>query len=375
MLITRRDLRMAFTAGLGNGFSYLSGIPFGYYVPLAVFATAGGTYGASLELGRQRILGTILGGALLYISFWGLKDIPLALAIAITLGALRLLGGLLKLKVGYKVGGLIVVMGWLIHGGDIPIWITIRLFWTAFGVILTVLALQLFWPMRSGVEVFKHYANLLVGIQAGLQENVRQIEGGASNRRSGDALHRQLRNQLISLRKELPNVAQELGENPMRHPRYLLINDLISCSSRLIIATNGLLRYPSVRPDLENLRTIHQAESALLTSVSERLALWQSLLLTVETQSNRLPPAPAEPMERARISRSERRSPNTFFRKASRYSSESIVMARSSTSGVRSTFAISASRDAVRSSREIRSSRPRISASIFSNFSVWSAFR
>ena len=221
----------------------------------------------------------------------------MALAIAITLGALRLLGGLLKLKVGYKVGGLIVVMGWLIHGGDIPIWITIRLFWTAFGVILTVLALQLFWPMRSGVEVFKHYANLLVGIQAGLQENVRQIEGGASNRRSGQVMHQQLRNQLISLRKELPNVAQELGENPMRHPRYLLINDLISCSSRLIIATNGLLRYPSVRPDLENLRAIHQAESALLNAVSERLVLWQRLLLTVETQSNRLPPAPAEPFQ------------------------------------------------------------------------------
>ena len=117
MLITRRDLRMALTAGLGNGFGYLSGIPFGFYVPLAVLASAGGTYGASLELGRQRILGTILGGALLYVSFWGLKDIPMALAIALTLGSLRLLGGLLKLKVGYKVGGLIVVMGWLVHGG------------------------------------------------------------------------------------------------------------------------------------------------------------------------------------------------------------------------------------------------------------------
>jgi uncharacterized membrane protein YccC len=297
VLITRRDLRMAFTAGLGNGFSYLSGIPFGYYVPLAVFATAGGTYGASLELGRQRILGTILGGALLYVSFWGLQGIPLALAIAITLGALRLLGGLLKLKVGYKVGGLIVVMGWLIHGGDIPIWITIRLFWTAFGVILTVLALQLFWPMRSGVEVFKHYANLLVGIQAGLQENMRQIEGGAVNRRSAQLMHQQLRNQLISLRNELPGVAQELGENPMRHPRFLLINDLIGCSSRLIIAINGLLRYPSVRPDLESLRTIHQAESALLNAVCERLGLWQRLLLTVETQGHRLPPAPAEPFQ------------------------------------------------------------------------------
>ena len=46
MLITRRDLRMALTAGLGNGFGYLSGIPFGFYVPLAVLASAGGTYGA-----------------------------------------------------------------------------------------------------------------------------------------------------------------------------------------------------------------------------------------------------------------------------------------------------------------------------------------
>ena len=288
---------MAFTAGLGNGFSYLSGIPFGYYVPLAVFATAGGTYGASLELGRQRILGTIMGGVLLYISFWGLKDIPLALAIAITLGVLRLLGGLLKLKVGYKVGGLIVVMGWLIHGGDIPVWISIRLFWTAFGVILTVLALQVFWPMRSGVEVFKHYANLLVGIQTSLQQTVRQIEGGAIDRSSNSAIHQQLRNQVISLRNELPSVAQELGENPMRNPRYLLICDLINGSSRLISAVSGLLRYPSVRPDLASLRFIHNAESALLVAVGERLALWQRLLLKVEEQGNSLPSAPAAPFQ------------------------------------------------------------------------------
>ena len=288
---------MAFTAGLGNGFSYLSGIPFGYYVPLAVFATAGGTYGASLELGRQRILGTIMGGVLLYISFWGLKDIPLALAIAITLGVLRLLGGLLKLKVGYKVGGLIVVMGWLIHGGDIPVWISIRLFWTAFGVILTVLALQVFWPMRSGVEVFKHYANLLVGIQTSLQQTVRQIEGGAIDRSSNSAIHQQLRNQVISLRNELPSVAQELGENPMRNPRYLLICDLINGSSRLISAVSGLLRYPSVRPDLASLRFIHNAESALLVAVCERLALWQRLLLKIEEQGNSLPSAPADPFQ------------------------------------------------------------------------------
>ena len=153
MLITRRDLRMALTAGLGNGFGYLSGIPFGFYVPLAVLPA--GHLWRITRARAPRILGTILGGALLYVSFWGLQDIPLALAIAITLGDLRLLGGLLKLKVGYKVGGLIVVMGWLIHGGNIPMWITIRLFWTAFGVILTVLALQVFWPCAVALRCLR----------------------------------------------------------------------------------------------------------------------------------------------------------------------------------------------------------------------------
>ena len=111
MLVTRRELRIAFMAGLGNAFGVISGVAFGYYVPLAVFACSGGTYGAAWELGRQRLLGTLLGGALLSIAFWGLNGIHFTLAIAITLGPLRLLGGLFRLKVGYKVGGLIVVMG------------------------------------------------------------------------------------------------------------------------------------------------------------------------------------------------------------------------------------------------------------------------
>ena len=140
---------------------------------------------------------------------------------------------------GYKVGGLIVVMGWLVHGGDIPIWITIRLFWTAFGVILTVLALQLFGRCAVALRCLSTTPTCWLASNEAC-ENVRQIEGEAIDRRSAQLMHQQLRNQLISLRNELPGVAQELGENPMRHPRFLLINDLIGCSSRLIIATNGL---------------------------------------------------------------------------------------------------------------------------------------
>ena len=45
-----------------------------------------------------------------------------------------------------------------------------------------------------------------------------RLEGEAIDRRSAQLMHQQLRNQLISLRNELPSVAQELGENPMRHP-------------------------------------------------------------------------------------------------------------------------------------------------------------
>ena len=50
---------------------------------------------------------------------------------------------------GYKVGGIIVVMGWLVHGGQLAGWIGLRLGWTCFGVMLALLSLRLFWPART----------------------------------------------------------------------------------------------------------------------------------------------------------------------------------------------------------------------------------
>lgn len=71
MLINRRELRLALTAGLGNGFAFLSGLPYGVYVPLAVLAVGTDSYGSSLRLGRQRLLGTLLGALLLVVSLEG----------------------------------------------------------------------------------------------------------------------------------------------------------------------------------------------------------------------------------------------------------------------------------------------------------------
>jgi len=122
-VINRNALRTALTAGLGNGFAFITGLADGQYVALAVLSVSGGTYGGSIELGRQRLLGTVLGSILLLIGYECLKGLPLAVGLAITVGCLRLLGGALGLKVGYKVGGMIVVMGWLVHEGSLATWI------------------------------------------------------------------------------------------------------------------------------------------------------------------------------------------------------------------------------------------------------------
>ena len=294
MLVTRRELRIAFVAGLGNAFGAISGVAFGYYVPLAVFACSGGTYGAAWELGRQRLLGTLLGGVLLYITFWGLKGIHFTLAIAITLGSLRLLGGLFRLKVGYKVGGLIVVMGWLIHSGDMSLWISLRLFWTAFGVLITLLGLQLFWPMRSSEQVFSHYASILDQLQKGLDQAVTPLDGSTPSGLEAKALQAAARNRINQLRKELPNVARELGENSSRHPRYVLITDLINAASRLTIAICGLLRQPPVRPDLKSLQPIHKAERDVLLALSDRLEAWKLILLQPRRQGQLVASPPVE---------------------------------------------------------------------------------
>ena len=297
-MITKRDLRMALTAGLGNGFSFLSGIPFGYYVPLAVFACAGGTYGASVELGRQRLLGSLLGAVLLWIAFDAFHSLPAAFAIPLTLGLLRLLGGMLKLGAGYKVGGLIVVMGWLVHSTNIQMWISLRLLWTAFGVIITLVNLRLFWPSSSSRLVLSQIHTMLETLHSGLEEAVAQLEGHRSGAAlSAEQMLQQMRDQLCSVRQVLPSLAGELGDNLERQPMHQLISALMTTCSQVTAPIGGLLRQPPVRPELSQMKQIHQAERELLSCLATRLKLWQRLLKSKPHRGQLLPPAPQQALQ------------------------------------------------------------------------------
>ena len=296
MLINRSDLRLALTAGLGNAFASLSGLPNSVYVPLAVLASSTGTYGSSLGLGRQRIIGSVLGMALLLISYEGLKGVPMPLALAMTLGGMRLLGGLLRLQVGYKVGGQIVVMGWLVHNNQLAQWIPTRLGWTAFGVIITLLSLRLFWPSRGLDQALLTTAQLLNQLQSSFRRLAERVADADTPQSLTIQDYRRLRLQLLELRRQRPTLAQELGSNPERHPAYRLVLSFDDTASRLITSIGGLLRHAPPVGDAALVRRLHRAEADLLDLVVQRLALWQTVL-AAPRPGQRLPEPPAEPLE------------------------------------------------------------------------------
>lgn len=93
-MINRPALRTAVTTGLANAFASLSGVQDSQYAALAVLSVATGSYGGAIELGRQRLLGSVLGALLLLVGYEGLKELAMPLGLAITLGSLRLRGGL-----------------------------------------------------------------------------------------------------------------------------------------------------------------------------------------------------------------------------------------------------------------------------------------
>jgi uncharacterized membrane protein YccC len=304
MLIRRHELRMALTAGLGNAFASLSGLPFGYYVPLAVLAVGLGSYGGTLALGRQRILGSVLGAALLVVGFQGLRDVPMPLALAIMLAALRLLGGALRLEVGYKVGGMIVVMGWLVHGGQLDRWLGLRLGWTVFGVVLALLSLQLFWPSRALEQAWAGNAALLAELQrlyGELADRVDPARGtppdpAAVAKEAGpapaDERYRALRGRLMALRRQRPELEEELGLHPTRHPAFRLLQAFDRAGSRLVNAAGEMMRRPPPLGDSSLVHRLHRAEADLLRSLVERMGRWQQRL---DEAHGRLPHPPAEP--------------------------------------------------------------------------------
>ena len=94
MVINRSDLRLAITAGLATGFTAITPLPYGVYFTGAVLAVCTGTYGSSLAMARQRIAGTLLGGAVVLVT------VIMLVMVASPSGLLSLAGALRRRPVG-----------------------------------------------------------------------------------------------------------------------------------------------------------------------------------------------------------------------------------------------------------------------------------
>lgn len=291
-MINRNALRTALTAGLGNGFASITGLADDQYVALSVLSVASGTYGGAIELSRQRLLGTLLGSLLLLIGYEGLHSLPLAVGLAITLGCLRLLGGALGLKVGYKVGGMIVVMGWLVHEGNLASWIPLRFFWTALGVLLTLLSLRLFWPARGLSQCLDRYADLLHQLHDAFLVLAARLPHNDETADASRCYH-QLRSTLQSARSLRPAVLPELGNQPLRHPAFLLMRSLDATASRLVTMVGGMERVMPSRRDRQLVLRLHRAEADLLERLALQLLHWERQL----RGSRGLPQPPAGGLE------------------------------------------------------------------------------
>lgn len=300
MLINRADLRLVFSAGLATGFGAITAMPFNYYLGMTVLAVSTGSYGGVLGLGRQRLMGSLLGSLVLGVALPGLQGLPMPLALALALAALRLLGGGLRLQAGYKVGGMIVVMGWLVHGNQLGEWLHLRLFWTALGIVVSLLSLRLFWPSSAAMLCWRGVSELLDHLAVSVQQQADRLRRSGAAIGSDRRAHRRtiadLRARLANLRALRPQLREELGTLPQEHPIDRLLERFESTCSRLIGVVQGLESAPFRGGDglPAPQAALPAAEAALLNAVADRLRLWHHALLLLDGRPQALPLAPQE---------------------------------------------------------------------------------
>ena len=270
---TRQDLRLAVVTGLSAGLGLLSAIPYGYYLPLTTTAVLSSTYGNSMKLGIQRLLGSLMGVIILIIFTRGLA-LPLPLGIGLALATTRLFGGILGLKVGYKVAGNIIVMGWLVHEQNATVWGPIRLFWTGLGIVISLWASQLIWPSRTIPNLHGQFASLLSSIGQELineSSRLKQQFPTATSPKQQQAIRISLQKQLNTARQQQVSAQMELGVNPEQHPLHDLWCRIDLLTSQLLTSLWAIksLTIPIQKP--EQIKQIHYKESELIDIMSTQI--------------------------------------------------------------------------------------------------------
>lgn len=297
----RDTLRLALTVALVNGFATLTGLAFAMYASLAVLSVTVGTYGNTLELGRQRLIGTTIGAIVVFFGYRAWGQLPVLVALPLALLLARLIAGSLRLTVGYTVCCFVVITGWLTHEHQLGSWIPLRLFWTAFGIIMALLSLRLFWPSQARMQQRQGLLQLLVDLGHTLQEHLelqtRQTTPSESRRHLTQRL-RELRTHLLSLRDQRVNALRELGPLATQHPVAQLWELLDHACESLILDLDELRRLPAPLWQAWGLEPQHAAALAYSGAVAERLLAWQAVLgRSLELQPPPQEPAPALPLE------------------------------------------------------------------------------
>jgi hypothetical protein len=186
-------------------------------------------------------------------------------------------------------------MGWLTHEQQLDSWIPLRLLWTAFGILMALLSLRLFWPSRARIQQREGLLQLLVDLGHTLLQVVQHppdaIQSQAQRRRQLGQQIRSLRITLLILRDQRQGALLELGTMASQHPVARMWALLDQASEALILDLDELRRLPNADWQGWGLQGEYDAGLAFVQGVVERLLSWQQQL----RGSSQLQPPPSQP--------------------------------------------------------------------------------